>query len=38
MTNEITVAWDRVETDACQCGTIGCCVDHTACEHDCETW
>ena len=35
---EVVVAWDRTEADACQAGTPGCCVDHAACPHGCETW
>jgi len=42
--NERIIATDRDETDACEAGTPGCCIDHTA-ERDagtdrdsCETW
>lgn len=32
-------ATDRAETDPCQCGTPGCCVDHLpGTDTDCETW
>lgn len=30
---------DRAETDPCQAGTVGCCVDHPLLlDHPCETW
>lgn len=32
------IAWDRDEHDPCEAGTPGCSVDHTRCQHDCETW
>lgn len=31
------VAEDRAETDPCQRGTVGCCVDHDG-DEECETW
>lgn len=37
-TNNLIVAESRSEEDSCQAGTPGCCVDHNACEHRCETW
>lgn len=37
---DLQVAEDREETEPCQKGTSGCCVDHGATqgETDCETW
>lgn len=38
------VAWDREEHEACECGTVGCSIDHTAEDArgdrngGCETW
>jgi hypothetical protein len=33
------VAWARDESDPCQRGTVGCCIDHThPTASDCETW
>lgn len=33
------LATDRDESDACEAGTPGCCVDHTlSVAHNCETW
>lgn len=39
------IATDRAESDACQAGTPGCCIDHSAElrrspveQSDCETW
>jgi hypothetical protein len=35
------VAWDRAETDACQRGTVGCCIDHKNNdwpETECDVW
>lgn len=33
------VDWGRKETDPCQKGTVGCCVDHDKDRDDtCETW
>jgi hypothetical protein len=32
------VAWSRAETDPCQAGTVGCCIDHELDQGDCETW
>lgn len=31
------VAWERDESESCQRGTVGCCVDHDGNE-ECETW
>ncbi|MBO2461674.1 hypothetical protein [Actinomadura violacea] len=35
-----TVAWDREETEPCQRGTAGCCVDHKPAEREqgCQCW
>ena len=38
MTTDLVYAEDREETDPCECGTVGCSVDHSKCDHDCETW
>lgn len=36
---DIPVAWERPETEPCQKGTPGCCVDHpVGPETDCATW
>lgn len=33
------IAWDRPESDPCERGTTGCCVDHTASRGvDCDCW
>lgn len=32
------VDWTRAETDSCQAGTPGCCINHMIAEHNCETW
>jgi len=31
------IAWDRAETDACERGTVGCSVRHTA-DTECQPW
>lgn len=42
--NEIIVAEDREESEPCEAGTVGCCVDHHAMmrqglqDDRCETW
>ena len=35
-----TVALNRAETDACEVGTVGCCIDHddSSISQGCETW
>lgn len=37
---EAMVDWDRKETDPCQRGTVGCCINHDKAvgDTDCETW
>lgn len=32
------VAWDREESDTCQAGTPGCCINHNADHGSCEGW
>jgi hypothetical protein len=34
------IAWEREETEPCQAGTAGCCVDHQPGDPEtgCETW
>jgi hypothetical protein len=33
------IAWGRPETEACQAGTKGCCIDHDSPQADgCEAW
>jgi hypothetical protein len=32
------IAWDRRETDPCQAGTVGCCVNHRSIDDTCEAW
>lgn len=36
--DEAPIAWDRNESDACQAGTVGCCIDHDGIATPCETW
>jgi hypothetical protein len=36
--DEVAIAYDREESDSCQAGTIGCCIDHDGVKHSCETW
>ncbi len=35
-----SIAWDRSESDPCERGTEGCCVNHSSSPDDqgCETW
>lgn len=35
---ERVVAHGRAESDPCECGTPGCCIDHGADAGGCETW
>lgn len=35
---ERVIVADRDETDACEAGTPGCCIDHNADRGSCETW
>jgi hypothetical protein len=37
--DEAPIAYDRDESDPCQCGTIGCCIDHDGFRSaPCEAW
>lgn len=31
-------ALDRDERDACERSTVGCCINHSECDNECETW
>ena len=35
---ERVVDWDRPETEACQAGTPGCCINHNEDDGGCECW
>lgn len=37
-TADRAIDWMRAETDACQAGTTGCCIDHGADHGSCESW
>jgi hypothetical protein len=37
-TSSLVVADDRSEHESCERSTQGCCVSHSDCDHDCETW
>jgi hypothetical protein len=37
--DEAEIAWDRKESDPCQAGTTGCCIDHDGFRSaPCEAW